>query len=133
MSQENVEIVKRAMDAFNRPGQEIYDELVTADFEWFPAMIQAVEGDSYRGREGAEAVRATVSDTWEDFRIVGDDFRDLGDTVLVFGRQEGRGRGSSVPVDAPIGMVFDFREGKISRCRSYLDHGEALKAAGLEE
>jgi ketosteroid isomerase-like protein len=38
-----------------------------------------------------------------------------------------------VPVDAPIGMVFECRGGKISRIRSFLNHGEALRAAGLSE
>jgi hypothetical protein len=32
-----------------------------------------------------------------------------------------------------MGQIFDFRAGKISLVRTYLDHGEALKAVGLEE
>jgi ketosteroid isomerase-like protein len=28
-------------------------------------------------------------------------------------------------------MVFDFRGGEVSRVRTYLDQGEALRAAGL--
>jgi hypothetical protein len=27
--------------------------------------------------------------------------------------------------------VFDFRDARISRMRTYLDHGDALRAAGL--
>jgi len=46
--------------------------------------------------------------------------------------EDPRWPGSGVPVDAPLGMVLDFRDGKISRMRFFLDHGEALKAAGLE-
>jgi ketosteroid isomerase-like protein len=30
-------------------------------------------------------------------------------------------------------VVYDFRDGNISRSRVYLDHGEALRAAGLTE
>jgi ketosteroid isomerase-like protein len=30
-------------------------------------------------------------------------------------------------------MVFDFRDGLISRIRGFLDHAEALQAAGLSE
>jgi hypothetical protein len=47
-------------------------------------------------------------------------------------REEGRGRGSGVEIDAPLGVVDDLRHGKVSRVRAYLDHGEALRAAGLE-
>ena len=53
--------------------------------------------------------------------------------MLVLGRTEGRGRGSGVPVDAPYAAIYDFRDGKISRARGFLDHDEALRAAGLTE
>jgi ketosteroid isomerase-like protein len=38
-----------------------------------------------------------------------------------------------VPVSAPLDILYDLRDGKISRMHSYLDHGEALQAAGLSE
>jgi ketosteroid isomerase-like protein len=41
--------------------------------------------------------------------------------------------GSRVQVDAPWACLLDFRGGKISRLRLFLDHGEALRAAGLTE
>ena len=50
----------------------------------------------------------------------------------MLGRLEGRGWGSGAWVDAPQGTIFDFLAGKISRVRTYLDHGEALRAVGLE-
>jgi ketosteroid isomerase-like protein len=56
-----------------------------------------------------------------------------GDRVLMLGQVEGRGNGSGVPVNMPLAQVYDFRDGKVCRIRSYLDHAEALKAVGLEE
>jgi ketosteroid isomerase-like protein len=86
-----------------------------------------------RGREGIESYVREVSDTWEEYRVVVQDFRDLAeDRVLVLSRVEGRGAGSGGLVDAAMGQIFDFRDQKIGRVRTYLDHGEALKAAGLE-
>ncbi len=133
MSQQNVELVKRGIDAFNRRDLDAYDDLYTSDFEWFPALTGTVEGGGYRGREGLETWFVEARDTWEWFRALADEFRDLGDRVLVLGRIEARGRGSGVQLDAPAGMLFEFRGGKISRDRTYLDHGEALRAAGLCE
>jgi ketosteroid isomerase-like protein len=33
----------------------------------------------------------------------------------------------------PQAIIYDFRGGKISRIRTFFDHGEALRAAGLSE
>jgi ketosteroid isomerase-like protein len=133
VSQENVEIVARAIDGFNQRDVEALADLVTPDFELFPAVIGVVEGGSYRGRDGLATYFDTLSDAWGEMRIVPDELRDLGDRVLVLGRIEGHGRGSGVPVHAPQGIIFDVRGGKMSRIRTYLDHGEALRAAGLSE
>jgi ketosteroid isomerase-like protein len=133
MSQENAEIVKRAANAFNERDIETFIALTTPDFEWCPAMDRLIEGGSYRGREGIEAYFEVVSRTWEEFQLLPDEFRDLGDCVLWLGRAEGRGRSSGIGVDTPLGTVVEFRDGKMSRIRAYLDHGEALLTAGLRE
>ena len=133
MSRANVEIVKRMMDAYNRRDVDAYVDCATSDFELLPVFVSAVEGGSYRGRAGIERVFEATSDTWDDYRIVVDEFRDLGDRVLALGRAEGRGRASGVSVDAPFGCVVDFRNGKVWRARSYLDHAQALEAIGLSE
>jgi ketosteroid isomerase-like protein len=131
MSDGNVEIAKRAIGAFNRSDVELIAELTTPDFEWFPALPGNVEGDGYRGREGIEKYLREIRDTWVQLRVIGAEFRDLGDRVLVLGRAEGRGRGSGVPVDTPHGFIVELRGDKMSRVRTYLDHDEALRAAGL--
>jgi ketosteroid isomerase-like protein len=133
MSRGNVEIAKRVIDAFNRRNLDAYDDLFTPDFEWFPAFPGTVEGDGYLGREGTERYLEEISDTWGEFRAIAEEYRDLGDRVLLLGRFEGRGKGSGVPVDAQLGTLYDFRDGKMLRSRVYLDHGEALRAAGLSE
>ena len=128
-----MEIVKRAIDAYNRGDIDAYADLTTADFELFPALERTVEAVSYRGREGIETHLGNIRDTWEELHVLADEIRDLGDRVLVLGRVEGRGRGSGVQVDEPAGFVIDVRGVKLSRVRAYLDHGEALRAAGLSE
>ena len=132
MSRANVEIAKRVIDAFNRRDLDAILECVNRDVEWLPAMPVTFGGGALRGREGIESYIREVSDTWEEYRVVGQDLRDLGvDQVLVLSRIEGRGAGSGGLVDAAMGQIFDFRNGKIARVRTHLDHGEALRAAGL--
>jgi ketosteroid isomerase-like protein len=131
MSTENVEVVKRLMDAINRRDVDTLAELTTSDFEWFPVFAARVGGDPYRGREGIETFLGEVDETWAEFRPVPEEYRDLGDRVLGLGQLKTRGRGSGVPTDSPWGGVYDLRGGEVSRIRTYLDHGEALRAAGL--
>jgi ketosteroid isomerase-like protein len=133
MSQQNVEIVKRATDALNRRDVDAYGELITADYELLPAMT-GFTGVSFRGREGMERYFEELADTWEEFSVLAEDFRELdGECMLVLVRLEGRGKGSGIPIDALHTVLFHFRGGRISRIHSYLDRGEALRAAGLSE
>ncbi len=133
MSQSNVELAKRVIDAFNRRDVDGIFECVNPDVEWFPAM-SVTFGSGLRGREGIESYVREVSDSWEEYRVVLQDVRDLPDEqVLALSRVEGRGAGSGGLVDAQMGQVFDFRDGRIARVRTYLDHGQALEAVGLTE
>jgi ketosteroid isomerase-like protein len=133
MSRENVEIVEILMAAVNRRDIDTFAGVTTSDFEWFPVFAARVEGDVYRGREGIEMFLGEVDETWEEFRPMPEEDRDLGDRVLALGRLKTRGRASGVPSDSPWGGIYDVRGGKISRIRTYLDHGEALRAARLSE
>ena len=133
MSGANVEIAKRANDAFNRRDVDAFMEFATSDIEFTAAMSGTVAGGSLRGREGIEALFADIRDTWEEHRMVIEEIRDLGERVLGLGRLEGRGKASGVSVDVPFAIISDLRDGKMWRSRTYLDHGEALRAAGLED
>jgi ketosteroid isomerase-like protein len=96
-------------------------------------MTGMVDRKSYRGREGAEQFLAEYGEVWETLVVVAEEHLDLGERVLALGRMTGRGRGGGVPVDAPWGGVYDFRDGKIWRASTFLDHGDALRAAGLSD
>src|SRR5438132_5639301 len=113
MSQVNVEIAKRANDAFNRRDVDAFMECVTSDIEFTAAMSGAVAGGTLRGREGIEALFADIRDTWVEHRMAMEEIRDLGERVLGLGRLEGRGRGSGVSVNVPLAVISDFRDGKV--------------------
>ena len=132
MATDKVQIVRRAIDAYNRRDVDtFFAELATPDFEWCPALVRAFDGGSYRGREGVERFYADTEENWEELQTVVEELRDLGDRVLVVGRMVGRGRGSGAPVDAPVVGINDFRDGRMCRARVYIDPAEGLRAAGL--
>jgi ketosteroid isomerase-like protein len=131
MSQENVEVAKQATDALNRRDWDAFYGLISDDFEWLPAMPGAVQNIGYQGRGEFAAYVREVEETWEYLLAVMEEFRDLGDRVLLIGRMEGCGRASGAPVNTPVAEIMDFRDGKLSRDRVFLDHAEALRAADL--
>ncbi len=134
MPRDKVDVAKRVVDAYNRRDVDgPFAELATPDFEWYPALNRALDGGGYHGREGVEKFTADTIENWEELQIIAEEFRDLGDRVVVLGRMKGRGKGSGVPVDQPFASIFDFRGDRIRRNRVYLDHAEGLRVAGLSE
>jgi ketosteroid isomerase-like protein len=134
MSRDTVDVAKRVVDAYNRRDVDgLFAELATPDFEWYPGIVRALDGGGYRGREGVARFAVDTEENWAELQIIPEEFRDLGDRVLVLGRIKGRGRGSGAPVDAPQAIILDFRGDRIWRSRVYLDRAEGLRAAGLSE
>jgi hypothetical protein len=134
MPRDKVEVARRVTEAFNRRDVDAaFAELATPDFEWYPAIGRALDGGVYRGREGVEKFAADIRENWEELQALPEEFRELGDRVLVFGRLKGRGKSSGAPVDTPYVGILDFRGDRIWRHRVYLDRAEGLRAAGLSE
>ena len=130
MSQANVETVEAAIDAFSRGDADVFTALTTPEIEWATGL-GAIEGEVFLGHEGVATYFARLASAWDSFKFLADEYRDLGDTVVALGRLEGHGRGGGVPVDSPVGAVWDLRDGKVWRLRAYLDHAKALEAAGV--
>src|SRR5450631_2534532 len=99
MSQENVEVAKRFGDAFNRRDLSALMDTATPDIAFFPALAGAIDDNSFQGREGMRAYFVDVESAWEEFHVIINEYRDLGDRVLGLGRLEGRGRGSGAAAD----------------------------------
>ena len=107
-------------------------ELITPDFEFVPVIAAGVEGGSIKGPDESRRFFMGLNETWETFRIEGDEFRDLGDRVLASGRLVAKGRGSEVELDHPFYSVIWIRDGRFSRIQSFLDQ-DAAEAAAAED
>jgi ketosteroid isomerase-like protein len=132
MSQQNVEVVERAIDAFSRGDAAAFVALATEDLEW-KVGLAAVEGEVFHGWEGVRDYFARLDSAWDSFLFLADELRDLDEVVVALGRLRGQGRGGGVPVESPVGAVWTLRGGKICRLRAFLDHAEALEAAGASD
>ena len=134
MSQENVEVVKRAVAAVNDRDVESYLACCTADIR-MENPVMAIEG-AYEGSDGIRRFFADVLDTGPDFRVTIESLESIGtDRVLGFMRLNMSGRTSGIILgsDMPSANLYDFTDGKIKRVRIFLDRQEALEAAGLSE
>ncbi len=132
MSQENVEIVRAARDAFNRRDGEGFGEVLAEDAEIVPVRA-ALEGTVYRGRNAGAEYCAAVEASWENLRWEVEEIRDGDDWVLALGRIHGSGRGSGATIDARGAWLVYLCDGKVTHFRTYPDRAEGLKAVGLEE
>ena len=131
MSQENVEIVRRAHDAFNARDLDRLLGLSAEDCEWLPLRAQ-LEGIVYRGHQGVRQFVDDMDEDWEGYRIDPLEFHDRGDRVAVIGRVSALGQ-SGVAIDSIAGFVFELQRGRIWRILSHSDPDAALEALGLSE
>jgi ketosteroid isomerase-like protein len=133
MSEENVEIPRRLIDAYNRGDVGAFLELLDPQVEWIPIMA-VLEGRVYRGREGVKRWLEALTEDWDYFEPCLEEFRDLGDRVLIFGHWRARGRASGVELESqPAAWLYGIKGGKVMWMRTFTDRVEALEAAGLEE
>ena len=129
MSQENVEIVRRALGARRSEFEQLLDPAVRLDLServFNPAV--------YEGYEGVLRWRADVGDVWESYRSEPEEFFDGDEVVVVFTRERGRAKGSGIEVDQhPTALLCRLRSGRVSEIRLYHNRERALRDAGLRE
>src|SRR4051794_21204680 len=125
MSEENVELIRRIYDAWDR--EESARDFISEDVEYVnPAY--AVESGTRRGRKSFSVVR----DTYGDFELEVERFIDAGEEdVVVLAQYKGSGRSSGVPVAGEHGYVWTVRNGVAGRLPRFQIHPEAPPAAGL--
>jgi ketosteroid isomerase-like protein len=133
MSEENVELVRKSIEAWNQRDRETLMSYTTADVEWEAGGPAAVEQPLYRGRDELASGTEALWETWEEFRLQETDVRDLGDSVLWMGRMRLKGDASHVELDQEFAIRFSVRDGEIARGKAFLSWQEALKAAGLSK
>ncbi len=136
MSQENVETVKCAVDAWNADDLDAFLAELDAEVEWHPAIEPGLDGKAsiYRGPDGARTIwRQDRGEAWERLTNRPQELRDLGESVLALGHMDLTARATGIGFSQELGEVFDLRAGKIVRIRDFLTHVEALEAVGLSE
>jgi ketosteroid isomerase-like protein len=131
MSEENVELTHRAIDAFNRTDLDALLAVMDDDVEIVPRAV-AMEG-RYHGHEGVLRWQQNLHDVFPDWHAEPLQVRDFGDFTWGAMRIRGHGGESRVPVDQVFWQVAEWRNGKLVRYSSHDSEAEVLEAVGLPE
>jgi ketosteroid isomerase-like protein len=136
MSQENVELVRRALEAGGRRPKPDFDT-VNALYHpehVFVAAISGVEGRSYRGAKGFRDYLREMDEVWaeREWRFERLEAIDA-ERVLAVGVFSGRSQLAGVPQQWPFANVVTVRDGKVVRTENYGSVESALEALGLRE
>ena len=128
MSRENVEIVRRGHQAWERGDLseviEMFDE---------SAVMRPIMGPEWHGPQGLLEMAADWVEGFDEFAMSGEEFIDAGDDVVVRVRQEARGASTGVPVQVTFWFVYSLRDAKVIRFEMFQDRDKALEAAGLSK
>jgi ketosteroid isomerase-like protein len=132
MSQENLEVVRRTFELWNRGdltewAAMHHPNVVVVPPEGWP------EGEQLRSRDGWLAQALRLMDSWDTQRVEISRIVRGDDGVLVLFRWITRGKGSQIDLIADMGAVATVRDGLITQFVYFTDQAEALEAAGLLE
>ena len=135
MSQENVEIARRAFEAAGRqpkPDFDTVNALFHPDHE-LVSLVSFRRGE-LQGAEGFRDFLTSMDEAYGSWEMEIEEARALDEErVLLVMRVRAEGKRSGVPVEQQIAIVMTIREGRVVRSETYPSAAEALEAAGLSE
>ena len=133
MSEENMEIYRRALDAFNRRDRAAWMASCDPEVENVPPRDWP-ESDPIRGSEAVWDFFVENQEPWEESPYEYLELIEAGnDKIVTHVRAQMRGKASGVEVAWSMWNVVTFRNGKALRFDWFADRADALEAAGLEE
>ena len=137
MSEENVDLVRAAYQAFSR-GDFSPNDTLPGDFELVLAR-EMPDAGTYRGEVARRWLAAWVH-SFQRLVLEPTEFMDAGDNVVVGFVQKGWVGGSDSTVELPTWGVATIRDGigaeppkLVARIQLFTDRSAALEAAGLSE
>jgi ketosteroid isomerase-like protein len=131
VSEGNADVVRRAIEAFNRGDLAAVARENVPDIEVDWSRSSGVEAGIYRGREAVSRFWNTFFEVFDRVVATPEEVIEHGDHVIVLDRSRMWGR-DGIEVEARNAHVVTLRDGRIVRWVMYRSRADALKAAGLE-
>jgi ketosteroid isomerase-like protein len=133
MSQENVELVRAAYDAYNRDGINGILRYLDPEVEWRnPA--ESPNAGVFVGHEGVVEWQRMVDDAFKEMHFEPERINELPDgRVLALVRFRFRAPTTGSGVEVPLAHLITLRDGRATAFSMYASEAAALEAAGLRE
>ena len=135
MSEQNLDLVRRAYEAFNRWGLDPSLRLGGEDFFHpeveFHTYPSSPEAGVYRGREAVIEYNQGLFAQFESVRIEVDELLAADDRVVVISRQHAVGRTGHTPIVVQVVEVWTIRDALLAERHTFSTRDEALEAVGL--
>jgi ketosteroid isomerase-like protein len=130
MSDENVEIVRRWIDAFNDGGIEKAIGFMDPEIEWTTTTAY-LEAGTYHGHDGVRQFVQRASTQVEDVHVDVEEMIGGGEDVVVPTKIEARSRQGGAPIAIRLTVVVSLRDGSIILIRNFANPDDALAAARI--
>lgn len=137
MSQDHAQLVRAGIEVWNaffRDGRDPAEHLRT----FFDPAVEIdlsrrqLDGDVYRGYDGATRFLEQLREPWEEFRIEPEELLEAGDSVVVFSNVTGRAQRSRIAIETAVAHLVTMRGGRIAVIEYFgEDRAACLEAAGL--
>ena len=129
--------VRLGLEAYNRRDLEAASIGFRPDLEYYPYREFVEAGLAEPCYHGPSGYRAYIESTYEvwgaDVRLEPTELIDLGDRLVLLADMPMRAQASGVPLGEKYAAVSTLKDGRVIRHRDFLNHAEALEAAGLRE
>jgi ketosteroid isomerase-like protein len=132
VSQENVDLVLRAIDAFNSGDLTAIGEMSLPDVEVDWSRSGGINAGVYRGTVETLRFWSTFFDVFDRLEVTPLELIENRDLVVLMEKTRMWGR-DGIEVEAHNAAVVSFRDGRIARWTMYRGRDAAIKAVGLEE
>jgi ketosteroid isomerase-like protein len=131
ISKQNVELIRRAYEAFDTDLEALLGLLDPA-IEWV-SPSDSIEPGPRRGHRGVRDAFAATAMAWDRPTHTPKEFAHASDKVLVTVSFRGHGRGSGMEAERTEFHVWTLQSGAIVRFQWFYQRKEAFEAAGLAE
>jgi ketosteroid isomerase-like protein len=128
MSEQDVELARRAYAAWNEGGAESIKRFLAEDVE-FHDPPDLPDGRVVRGREAVAAYLASQTEVIGEMKFTIVDVEALGRSVMLRMKLDVEGAASGVVFPGELNQVVEVADGRLRRVRGFFSWAEAREAA----